>query len=243
MAMTHGYAPGLSSNGLKWFALIFMCIDHIGALFEPIAVDFSLACRIIGRAAAPIFAFVLVQSFLHTRCRTVMENRLLHFAIVAQIPYSLFGYSITHEIDDIFKLNVIFTFYLTFQWLRRITAAHLKLSFFIHAFVLFIIGFFCDWGLFIPCWCYIFLKVKSNILQLICIFTWSIFIYIMFGGKHDNNLLLVLPIIGLLISIPFISYFNGTRGRDVLGRYFFYWFYAGHLLLLSIMKLILDSSL
>ena len=53
----------LNNFSLKMIAIVIMAIDHIGAVLFPQYLEF----RIIGRIAFPIFAFTLVEGFLHTR--------------------------------------------------------------------------------------------------------------------------------------------------------------------------------
>lgn len=74
---------GISGNTLKMVAIVTMLIDHIGAgIVEPylnmnmVAMEgnemlsrlyyLDMGLRIIGRAAFPIFCFLLVEGFLHT---------------------------------------------------------------------------------------------------------------------------------------------------------------------------------
>ncbi|WP_409343989.1 TraX family protein [Paenibacillus sp. MBLB4367] len=66
-------------------AMITMLIDHIGIVFFP---D-SDVWRIIGRIALPIYAYGIVQGFLHTRSRARYLRRLTVLAAVSQLPYML----------------------------------------------------------------------------------------------------------------------------------------------------------
>jgi hypothetical protein len=59
---------GLTSTGLKWIALLLMILDHIHYMFgftEAIPDLFSM----LGRLAAPLFLFCLVEGFSKTRNR------------------------------------------------------------------------------------------------------------------------------------------------------------------------------
>ena len=59
---------GLTSNDLKIVAIITMLIDHIGYYLYPnLNLETYVAFRIIGRISMPIFAFLIVQGFLHTK--------------------------------------------------------------------------------------------------------------------------------------------------------------------------------
>ena len=86
----------LSGSALKMIAVITMLIDHIGAvllsmyqpaqkiLFTLFGREYNvyLIFRDIGRAAFPIFCFLLLEGFRHTRSRFRYGRNLLFFALV-----------------------------------------------------------------------------------------------------------------------------------------------------------------
>lgn len=105
---------GLSGSTLKIIAIITMLLDHIGAsLVQPIlastasaagVTDWSMpslaaaypgaaipyyALRYIGRISFPIFCFLLVEGFLHTKNLHKYCLRLAIFALVSEIPFDL----------------------------------------------------------------------------------------------------------------------------------------------------------
>ena len=62
-----------------------MCVDHAGlALFPSVG-----AFRCIGRLAFPLYCFLLVQGFRHTRDLRAYARRLLLLACVSEIPFDL----------------------------------------------------------------------------------------------------------------------------------------------------------
>lgn len=72
----------LSSASLQWLAITTMAIDHIGLYLLGNFTPF----RIIGRLAMPIFVFLLVEGFRHTRSRPRYFGRILLFALIAELP-------------------------------------------------------------------------------------------------------------------------------------------------------------
>ena len=110
----------LSGSALKIIAVACMLCDHaakfwlykFGFIKAPlffvgstkISLGFLMA-NVIGRIAFPLFAFLAVEGYLHTRnCRRYMFN-LLVFALLSTVPYSLAicGSPFCH------KTNVLFT--------------------------------------------------------------------------------------------------------------------------------------
>lgn len=81
---------GLTTNNLKIIAIICMLIDHIGFYFyDSLSFDVYYVLRIIGRCAMPIFSFLILQGFLHTKSKTKYFLRLLVLAIITQTIFIL----------------------------------------------------------------------------------------------------------------------------------------------------------
>ncbi len=76
---------GLNSFQLKCIAVLTMIIDHTGAVLFP----GDLVFRYIGRISFPIFCFLLVEGFSHTRDMRKYMLRLGVFAVISEIPYDL----------------------------------------------------------------------------------------------------------------------------------------------------------
>ena len=90
----------LSGSALKLIAVVTMLIDHIGlhllkndktVLFTFFGQDVLryTAMRLIGRLAFPIYAFLLVEGFLHTSDRRRYGARLFVFALLSELPWNL----------------------------------------------------------------------------------------------------------------------------------------------------------
>ncbi|PJN51244.1 hypothetical protein PAEVO_43350 [Paenibacillus sp. GM2FR] len=82
---------------LKIIAILSMLIDHIGIIFFPGEIFFSL----VGRLAFPLFCWSVAEGFIRTRNSNKYLIRLSAIAIVSQIPY--------YYLFNNFYLNVCFT--------------------------------------------------------------------------------------------------------------------------------------
>ena len=85
---------GLSQEGLKLIACISMLIDHFGVsivrqLNTPWMIDLYYVCRIIGRFAFPIYCFLLVEGYAHTRDIAAYGRRLMLLALLSEIPFDM----------------------------------------------------------------------------------------------------------------------------------------------------------
>ena len=113
-------AKVLSGSVLKTIALVCMLIDHTAyfmpKLFSKVLFTNSTGAktvywlmRRIGRLAFPIYCFLLVEGFLHTKDRKKYALRLLVFAVISEIPWNL-GHA--HRLFFFSSQNVFFTLFL-----------------------------------------------------------------------------------------------------------------------------------
>ncbi len=106
----------LDGSMLKLIAMVTMLIDHIGAILgryvnTPLltvlghTVDLYPILRIIGRVSFPIYAFLLVEGFLHTKNVRKYAGDLLIFALLSELPWNL-----AHSGGPFYSVqNVMFT--------------------------------------------------------------------------------------------------------------------------------------
>ena len=108
----------INGNTLKIIACITMLIDHLTAgIMLPVVRNglysgdltanelntIYIILRGIGRIAFPIFCFLLVEGFIHTRSRLRYALSLLLFGIISEIPFDLIFYAE----EEIFNINII----------------------------------------------------------------------------------------------------------------------------------------
>lgn len=110
----------LSGTALKRIALVSMLLDHIGAscleagLFarlETVSAPLQaldLCLRWAGRLAFPLYCFLLVEGFVHTRNVRRYGLRLLAFALLSELPFDLAFFGATRYSGH---QNVYFTLF------------------------------------------------------------------------------------------------------------------------------------
>lgn len=212
---------GLNSFQLKWIAIITMLIDHVGAVLFPHEMGF----RIVGRIAFPIFCFLIVEGFFHTRDVRRYMARLGIFAVLSEVPYDLAFHG---KPVDITGQNVFFTLLLGVLLMYLLEKSP---DIFVKALEIFSI--LCTAEL---------LETDYSARGVLLILIYYVFkrwkeIYICAGaawnflygwGRIQN--------FGIF-SAPFLALYNGERGPKI--KYFFYVFYPVHLLILHFLQGIL----
>ena len=127
----------MSAFTLKLLALVTMIIDHVGAIFFPQFIWL----RYIGRLSMPIYAFLLVQGYMHTRNFNRYALRMGIFALLSEVPYDLLFQGTWLEFQ---RQNILFTF-LTALFVMKLLDASAKsrnIFMFIGAVILTILPYF-----------------------------------------------------------------------------------------------------
>ena len=210
---------GLSGFDLKCIAVFSMLTDHISAYLFP-SEEWM---RYVGRLAFPIFGFLIVEGFWHTRDIKRYMGRLLVFALISEVPYDLARYNTPFYPQG---QNVFFTLFLALvciygmhTWQERPLAAAAVLAA-VCAVMHYLVK--SDYGIggivMILCF-YIFRMQRAE--QFLSVAAINICYY----GKLQRA--------GALALVP-IWFYNGTKGPSV--KYFFYAFYPVHLFLLYLIR-------
>ena len=239
------YNMEMTSMTLHILAMLFMLCDHLWGTVVP-GNDW-LTC--IGRLAFPIYAFMLVEGYFHTKNLKKYICRLLIFAVLSEIPFNLaMGSHLLYPIHQ----NVLWSFLISIGlihwnektktkklWQRTVvgclsviigyTVGLLTMVDFYHAGILTVLVFYFfrarKW------WCYPG--------QLLCL--WYINVELLGGFSYEIQLgdmtyFLSRQGLALLALIP-IWLYRGKQGyHSKWLQYTYYAFYPLHLLILGIIK-------
>ena len=226
--------PGLSGNVLKWIAVVTMIIDHFAAsiLYYGIYVPAAKAgmtyahnlyvlyrvLRGVGRLAFPIYCFMLVEGFIHTRDVKKYALRLGLFALISEVPFDLCIYRSFWYID---KQNVFFT--LLIALLAMAACETLRQS--------------------VPAQIAVCGAAMGAAYLLHTDYQWYgvllvLFLYYLHERKPYNLLAGTAALCWRTIEIPavfgfaLLALYNGQKGRQI--KYLFYLIYPLHLLLFGV---------
>lgn len=236
----------ISSAGLHILAMCLMLCDHMWAMLFP--EEEWLTC--IGRIAFPIFAFMIVEGYLHTRNLRRYLLRMLVWAILTEIPFDLmYGGSIFYP----YHQNVLWTFLLSLLLIILIEKSKLHFRPVSAAFSsagLLILGFALGYVIMVDYYGIGILTVlafyffqnqnwKSRLCQFLCLYILNVELL---GGYYYDIRVFGFEIevfqqgFALLALIP-IWFYRGRQGmHSKRFQYFCYAFYPAHMLLLFIVR-------
>lgn len=238
---TQTETKGISGCCLKIIAMISMLIDHTAAvLIAPFQnlTPLYIAMRVIGRLAFPIYCFLLVEGFFHTRSKAKYAGRLFLFALISEIPFDL---AFSQKLWDFSYNNVFFTLLigLLVIWGMDALRQHFTEEKYHNVAKILrtsmMIAVLCG-----GCFLAGILNTDYSAVGILAIFA----IYIVRESKLMGSGIAIallgflagfIEFAALLDLIP-IYFYNGTRGKQI--KYFFYAFYPVHLLILAAIAMI-----
>ena len=223
----------MSGSTLKVLACVAMFIDHFAkiylikfdwarmTLFSIFGRNFSVVQLMVmfGRFAFPIFAFLLVNGFLHTKDRKRYGLNLFIFALLSEIPFNLlFNNALTFP-----KQNVMFT--LLLGYLALCCLDYFKGKPLISVFSI------------------VLLYVMTRLIKADYGASGYLFILLLYGLRKEKaiqslacSMLLSMKLMVFLSFIP-INMYNGERGfiKTRFSKYCFYAFYPLHMLFIYLL--------
>ncbi len=232
--MTVHQKCGISAAVLKWIAVVTMVIDHFAAsiywLLPYYDYDVYNIMRKIGRIAFPIYCFLLVEGFFHTRSTAKYLRNCLLFAIISEIPFdmAIFGKAVYLR-----GQNIYFTLCIglcAMMVLEKFRYKYEEKYIILKAAVVFLFAYAGE-----------VLDVDYHWKGVLFII---MFYYVRDMKEWIRNFVGVCAfayeITAPLAFIP-IHFYNGMRGRQM--KYLFYAIYPVHLLLFGLIRLNLGRIL
>lgn len=236
--------PDLSAAALHLLAMAFMLMDHLWATLLP--GQEWLTC--VGRLAFPMFAFLAVEGYFHTRSFKRYALRMLAFALLSEIPFDMmYGGTWFYPLHQ----NVIWTLLLGLLGIRVMEGTRKRGR---------------KWLYVLVCVLVTLLGYVLGLLGMVDYYgagVWTVFAFYFFRGRRRWQLaaqiaalywinvellggqLYSLTLFGLdlelcqqgfaLLALVPIRLYHGRQGHHSKAfRYFCYAFYPAHMLLLAL---------
>ena len=228
----------LNRTQIKYLAIAAMFLDHLAAFLlspekYPGLIVLYIIMRTIGRVAAPVMFYFLVEGFTHTSSKRNYCLRLLSFAILSQIPYSLLRYGNVASGD----LNVMFTLLFSFLMLIVVEKTSNQIIKGMAVFLFMFISIFSDWGLIEPLMAWLFYVNRSDrkkqVRDYLLIVGIQLLSTVLFIICNTQSWYEGICQLGTFLVIPLLLAYNGESGRKTLiNKWLFYIFYPLHLILI-----------
>jgi hypothetical protein len=199
---------------IKLIAAFLMVIDHLGITFD------IFSFRWLGRFAFPLFGFLLVNGITKTSSPNKYYFRLLTFALISQVPYSIF-----HLVNGLSQnLNILFLFvgvYPVIYYVKR--QAWFEVLFFTVVAIFF--SFYCSYGLY-----GLALLISIYLFSELDVLAWVYWSFVqIYGYLFQVNFQIIVFGLPILFS-NFQKLPLGQKAR------WFYWFYPLHFVPLIFLK-------
>ena len=238
------FRPGLNASVFKYLAAVLMVVDHWNMLFQPLAGlywDHPVACNLfyfIGRMVFPVFAFLMAEGCRHTHDRKAYLIRLGIFGGVTELPFLLGILSGSGSVIATFFLAAagIFAF-------ERIRASHSLLLALIPLSVFALLAQIAPtdygfWGVITVAAVYFAGPERKHQLAALAVSMCAVYLLPTWGSAGFPTAVQWIAAAMACLSVLCLAlFYNGERGRG--SKWFFYWFYPAHLIVLGGLSMIL----
>lgn len=205
-------------------AIIAMFMDHFATTFYPNYEKYwwLLLIHLIGRVAAPIMWFMVVEGYTHTHSLKKYLERLLIFSIIAHFAYNFcFGISLIPLKDSLLnQTSIIWPLFLSVigLWVEYQEWKEAKKIGCI--LILCLLAFPSDWSCFpILCTNHIY-KNQGNLKKQVLGMALYISMYVMVYCLCIDVVYGLLQF-GIVLVYPIMSLYDGTRGKSTFMKCFF----------------------
>lgn len=234
------YMKGLNRTQLKIIAIAAMVCDHFAWGFCDFMSPIGQILHIVGRFTIPVMCFFVAEGFRKTSNIKKYISRMISFWIIAIIPFYLFF----HEEYD-YRQNIIFDLLLGLLLLVVLESKELKKwhKVILATVLFFVSAFVGGWPIMPMLYMLVFYYVKEFKKQTawVCVLTVCLVLFlgvaielnnIWHFSKYDWHWYEKLYFLGFMLPLLVLKKYNGKKGSNVGGKYFFYAFYPAHFLFL-----------
>ena len=239
-------SKGLSRDRLKIIAIIAMVIDHFAWGFVDFHTPLGQVLHIIGRLTLPIMCFFIAEGFRKTSDLKRYIHRMVGFSVVSALPFWYFfkeQYGYRQNVIFDLTLGLIMLTVLEHKEIKKpakvvLAAVIFALSIVLGGWpitpILFILSFYYGQTFARKAMWFIISDVAT--IASLAVFIYLNGIYHFMPGIDSWVWQDKLYFLGFILALPLLKTYNGIRGRDVGGRFFFYVFYPAHFILLTMLR-------
>lgn len=236
----------MSRDAIKYIAMLTMLLNHIARIFMETGTLLGEVFTDIGYFTAITMCYFLVEGYGYTKSKKKYGERLLVFAAVSELPYCL-AFS-GKEYISFTGMNMIFTLFLCFLIIRTMKECinPAVRSFAIAGLI--ILSLFSDWAIMAPVFTILFVNAGKDHTKIRNAFLTGTLVFGGFNllgalGRFDLSTT-VLYTLGSMVG-PAVAgcciccFYNGKKAQNHrrFSKWFFYWFYPVHLLILGIVRI------
>ena len=240
---------GLNANHLKVIAIIAMTIDHLTSVIFPNypVAPLILLLHIIGRITAPIMWFFVAEGYYYTHDLKKYIQRLFLFSLISHFAYNFaFGIPFIPFQTTIFnQTSVLWSLAWGLVALAISQSTDPRLKQWVKSTLIIsicVIAFCADWSsigtmaiMYIGIYRGNFKKQMSRMVLLVAMYATVYFLFI-------NKVYGILQLF-VVLSIPLLRQYNGSRGNWKGMKWFFYAYYPLHLFVCGFIRILLYGNI
>lgn len=205
--------------------------------------------HIIGRLTVPTMCFFIAEGFRHTKSVKGYIKRMAFFSVVAILPFYLFF----HEVYE-YRQNIIFDLMLGVLLLATLENKRFKIwqKVILSASLFIISATIGGWVIMPMLYILVFYYVKGFKRQAAWVVSLTVILEVFLivaiklneiwhFSHYDWPWYDKLYLLGFILPLFLLKHYNGEKGKDIFGRYFFYLFYPAHFLVLAAIKAVVNG--
>ncbi|MBO4457082.1 MAG: hypothetical protein J5802_05135 [Butyrivibrio sp.] len=255
---------GLDAYRLKLIALLLMIVDHVHTYILWCYTHTPQWISVVTRIVSPLFLYLMIDGFYHTRSRKKFLLRLFAAAFIMLIGKVIINYSF-HNVDYITgeysfsSLTQGNNIFLTLAWMFALVWCMENIKYkkntILNVFLAIIIAFLSlasEGGFYLlPITVIVWWFHGRKKWQCLGICAWCIILFIkslsnnLMGNTGNISLYSYMCFSnewGMFLVVPFILMYNGERGKNTkFTKYLFYVAYPVHLWILMIISYLLEK--